>query len=145
MKIRAVNELDITALTAFMGHWGPEAEGLSPEDVQLQIRHCKERVSGDLFVALNDQNEIIAYLQMVEISLVGFAPAAEIAALLVHTELRGQGIGTQLIEFAKRWTAEKGLKRLLLSSQMHRNRAHSFYTRSGFSRWKESAFFEMLL
>ena len=141
MRIQCFEESDVAALTAFMCHWGPEAENLSSEDILMQIRHCRDHVSGEIFIARDDAGEIVAYLQMIEASLVGFPPTAEIAALLVHTDLRGQGIGTELIHFAEKWTASRGLNRLLLSSQMHRTRAHGFYERCGFNKWKQSAFF----
>lgn len=112
------------------------------QQIVAEIRHCRERVSGELFLAM-DGDKIVAYLQMSEMSLVGFPPAAEISALLVHTEMRGQGIGTKLIEFARAWAVERGLKRLVLSSQMHRTEAHVLYRRCGFTDWKQSTFFVM--
>jgi GNAT superfamily N-acetyltransferase len=142
MIIRAFTDSDGERLAQFMGHWGPEADDIPSQQIVAQIRHCRERVSGELFLAL-DEDEIVAYLQMSEMSLVGFPPAAEISALLVHTELRGQGIGTRLIEFARVWAMDRGLKRLLLSSQLHRTEAHVLYRRCGFTEWKRSAFFVM--
>ena len=144
MEIRPFRDADAAGLTTFMGHWGPEADSLVPEMIVAQVKHCRERVSGELFLALND-TEIIAYLQMAEMSLVGFSPAAEIAALLVHTDLRGQGIGTKLIEYAREWAFSRGLTRLMLSSQLHRTEAHALYRRCGFTLWKQSAFFVMAL
>ncbi|MBN2526723.1 MAG: GNAT family N-acetyltransferase [Deltaproteobacteria bacterium] len=142
-NIRAVRDSDVTALLAFMAHWGPEPNEMSPEDILFQICHCRQHVSGELFVALDKQGQMIAYLQMTQVSLVGFLPAAEVAALLVHSDLRSRGIGTQLIEFAQKWCTQNGLNRLLVSSQLHRTEAHRFYKRCGFTLWKQSAVFEI--
>jgi GNAT superfamily N-acetyltransferase len=144
MKIRPFTDADALSLIAFMGHWGPDDGHLSLQQLVSQVLHCRKNVSGDLFLALED-NEIVAYLQMSQMSLVGFLPAAEISALLVHTELRGRGIGTKLIEFAREWAMDRGLKRLVLSSQLHRTEAHALYRRCGFTQWKQSVFFEMNL
>lgn len=120
MKIRPFIDTDAVNLTKFMHHWGPEAQGLPPERIFEQIQHCRKNVcrknvSGDWFLAV-EGNEIIAYLQMSRSSLVGFLPAAEISALQLHTDYRGRGIGTNLIEYVRTWAVNRGLKRLLLSS-----------------------------
>lgn len=144
MQIRTFTDNDATALAGLMRHWGPEADDLVPEALVAQIQHCRERVSGELFLAVKDA-EIVGYLQMTEMSLVGFPPAAELAALLVHSDLRGQGIGTRLIEYAGEWAKKRGLTRLILSSQLHRTEAHALYRRCGFAPWKQSAFFVLTL
>lgn len=148
IQIRPFRDGDAANLAAFMNHWRALPQLPAPEAVLHQIRHCKERVSGELFLAVDtsDGREVlVGYLQLCEISLVCFPPSAELAAILVHEERRGQGIGRLLIGRAVEWTREKGLSRLLVSSQLHLERAHRFYEREGFTRWKSSAFFTLLI
>jgi GNAT superfamily N-acetyltransferase len=146
IQIRPFADSDAANLAAFMVHWRALPILPDPEEILQQIRHCKERVSGDLFLAMDTQDGrevLVGYLQMCEISLVCFPPSAELSAILVHEELRGRGIGRQLVKQAVEWTREKGLSRLLVSSQLHLEKAHRFYEREGFTRWKSSAFFTL--
>ncbi len=145
LHIRPFVESDAADLAAFMHHWGEFPAGLTPADIVQQVSHCRQKVSGDLFLAFaaEHKEQIVGYLQMSEVSLVCFPPGAEVSAILVHREMRGCGIGSQLIAFARTWAMDRGLRRLLLSSQQHREAAHRFYERHGFRRWKESFFFEL--
>jgi ribosomal protein S18 acetylase RimI-like enzyme len=57
---------------------------------------------------------------------------AYIEEIVVHEDLRGKGIGTQLLEQLVRSAKEAGCRRVELDSAFHRKEAHGFYERHGF-------------
>jgi RimJ/RimL family protein N-acetyltransferase len=50
----------------------------------------------------------------------------------VLAEASGQGVGTRLLEEAKRWAAARGLHRIELNVMAHNHRAIAVYERVGF-------------
>ena len=68
-------------------------------------------------------------------------PYAEIGGFVVSGEVRSLGIGKQLLARAEQWAAERGLRRVLVRSQIARDRAHRFYLREGYKQTKTSAVF----
>lgn len=52
----------------------------------------------------------------------------------VLAEASGQGVGTGLLEEAKRWAAARGLRRIELNVMAHNHRAIALYERAGFVR-----------
>ncbi len=57
-----------------------------------------------------------------------------IYALVVDEKLRGNGIGTQLINEAIRRSTQQGMKRVELDSGFPREQAHKFYEKLGFEK-----------
>ncbi len=68
-------------------------------------------------------------------------PSAEIGGLVVSSEARSGGIGRRLVAQAEEWALQRGLKRVVVRSQVAREGAHRFYLRHGYERTKTSAVF----
>jgi GNAT superfamily N-acetyltransferase len=68
-------------------------------------------------------------------------PRAEIGGLVVSSKLRSHGIGRLLVARAEQWAVERGLKSVVVRSQIAREAAHNFYLREGYARTKTSAVF----
>src|SRR5436190_15798975 len=68
-------------------------------------------------------------------------PRAEIGGLVVSADLRGRGIGRHLITRAENWARQRGLRGMVVRSQIAREEAHNFYLREGYARTKTSAVF----
>lgn len=68
-------------------------------------------------------------------------PYAEIGGFVVSGEVRSLGIGKKLLARAEVWAGERGVRRVLVRSQIARERAHQFYLREGYQRTKTSAIF----
>ena len=70
---------------------------------------------------------------------------AEIGGLVVSEAFRNQGIGTRLLRAAEGWARERGVKHIVVRSQIAREAAHRFYVREGYERTKTSAVFTRTL
>jgi len=66
---------------------------------------------------------------------------AEIGGLVVSTEMRGCGIGRRLVARAEHWAVQKGLKVMVVRSNVTREGAHRFYLKEGYTQTKTSAVF----
>jgi GNAT superfamily N-acetyltransferase len=64
--------------------------------------------------------------------------AAEIGALVVDSQWRGQGIGRALLHAAEEWAAQRGCSTLYVRTNIVRQRAHEFYFHNGFRQVKTS-------
>jgi len=67
--------------------------------------------------------------------------AAEIAALVVDEEWRGQGIGLALVKAAEGWALENGCSTLYVRTNISRKQAHGFYQHIGFQPVKTALTF----
>ena len=56
-----------------------------------------------------------------------------ITALVVDEKIRGTGVGGVLLEAAEAWFAERGVKRVSLTTALHREDAHVFYEKHGYT------------
>jgi len=72
-------------------------------------------------------------------------PRAEIGGLVVSSEVRGRGVGRHLITCAESWARQRGLRGMVVRSQIAREEAHNFYLREGYARTKISAVFTKTL
>jgi len=62
------------------------------------------------------------------------APSAVIEDVAVAPQWQGQGIGKRMMQHALRLSGEKGCYKVVLSSNLQRERAHAFYESLGFER-----------
>jgi GNAT superfamily N-acetyltransferase len=72
-------------------------------------------------------------------------PFALITGLVVRDGMRGLGVGKRLCEEIERWSQEKGLGVVRVTSRSTREAAHRFYLRDGYKLIKTSAVFEKIL
>ncbi|HEY3859279.1 MAG TPA: GNAT family N-acetyltransferase [Gammaproteobacteria bacterium] len=56
-----------------------------------------------------------------------------ITALVVDESVRGSGAGGALLQAAEAWFAERGVKRVNLTTALRREAAHSFYEKRGYT------------
>jgi GNAT superfamily N-acetyltransferase len=56
-----------------------------------------------------------------------------VTALVVDAEVRGGGVGGELLKAAEAWFAERGVKRVNLTTALHREAAHGFYEKHGYT------------
>jgi GNAT superfamily N-acetyltransferase len=61
-------------------------------------------------------------------------PSAIVEDVVVHADLRGQGIGKGMMQHAMQIARERGCYKLVLSSNLKRESAHRFYESLGFEK-----------
>lgn len=69
-------------------------------------------------------------------------PSGIVEDVVVFGEYRSQGIGRKMMEYAMDVCRKAGCYKLILSSSLHRNRAHQFYENLGFKKHGYSFFIE---
>jgi ribosomal protein S18 acetylase RimI-like enzyme len=103
------------------------------------------RQAAQRLASLKDHPNIQAYVAEQDGRVIGFVglqafPAFHrdglhgyVTALVVDAELRGSGAGSALMRAAEAWFAERGVKRVNLTTALHREAAHSFYEKLGYT------------
>ncbi|BAY66459.1 putative acetyltransferase [Calothrix brevissima NIES-22] len=64
----------------------------------------------------------------------GYHKFAVLDSVTVISSMRGQGIGSQMVKAALKLSAEAGCYKMMLSSNLKRDRAHQFYKSLGFEQ-----------
>jgi GNAT superfamily N-acetyltransferase len=59
-------------------------------------------------------------------------PVAWLTTLVVLDEVRGQGVGSELVLFVEEWAARSGAPRITVTSHKRRERTHQFYQQRGY-------------
>jgi GNAT superfamily N-acetyltransferase len=85
--------------------------------------------------------ETVGLIHVMETRHLTAEARAEIAGLVVASEVRSRGIGRHLVARAERWALERGLTDMIVRSRSTREAAHRFYLREGYRQTKISAVF----
>jgi GNAT superfamily N-acetyltransferase len=121
-----------------------EAERIAELTTQLgypstaeQIETRLNRIEGDpehlTLVAENAQGLAIGWLHAFITRTVESDPWAEIAALVVDHQYRGQGAGRELLARAEAWARAQGVRTVRVRSNIVRDIARDFYIKLGFT------------
>ena len=57
-----------------------------------------------------------------------------VSTLVVDVEHRGNSVGTDLLDAAKKWAYEENCQAIELDSAFYREKAHAFYDKNGFEK-----------
>ena len=135
LHLREITPADAPAAASLSGELGYPA---SPQVMQQRIAS----LSPDhvVFVACLN-GELAAWIDVSVTHHLQSDPRAEIGGLVVSSKLRSRGIGRALVARAEQWALERGLKSVVVRSQIAREAAHNFYLREGYARTKTSAVF----
>lgn len=85
--------------------------------------------------------KVVGWIDVGETRHLQSETSAEIGGLVVSSEARGGGVGRSLVACAEQWALQRGLKSMVVRSQIAREAAHRFYLREGYARTKTSAVF----
>lgn len=93
-----------------------------------------QRIGAEVILALDQNGAVIGCLQLLILPGLGKLGSrrAQIEAVRIASQLRGQGLGTQLIRHAIGRAKERGCKLVQLTSDNSRQGAHRLYERLGF-------------
>ncbi|RST17954.1 GNAT family N-acetyltransferase [Streptomyces sp. WAC05374] len=136
LDIRPAAHADIPAIVAMLADDPLGAQRESPDDL-TPYTAAFERLTGDphqhLVVAVRGER-VVGTLQLTIIPGLSRRGASRsiIEAVRIHTDERGGGLGTQLIEWAISESRRRGCQLVQLTSDATRTDAHRFYKRLGF-------------
>lgn len=138
--IREARSSDVAALVAIFAadELGGHGDTTAPEILGKYLR-AFERIASSpdqtLYVAERDGQVVGTFQTMVVTSLIGRGSSSMIIeAVQMRGDMRGQGIGAQMIEFAIAEAKRRGLRLVQLTSNASRTDAHRFYERLGFKQ-----------
>ena len=97
-----------------------------------------------IFVAETD-GCVIGWVHVYLCPLLEVDLQAEIGGLVVDESWRSRGVGRLLLERAEQWAREHGVCKLIVRSNIVRERAHAFYERVGYVCFKTSRVFSKTL
>lgn len=101
--------------------------------------------SHSLFFFIKDEaEEVLGYLKLNEFDAqtdLKEQDGLEVERIYVYAKHHGKGIGKQLMEFAMQYAASKNKKYIWLGVWEHNEKAIGFYTKLGFERFDEHAFY----
>ncbi|MFD8386867.1 GNAT family N-acetyltransferase [Streptomyces sp. NPDC059679] len=135
-EIRRATADDIPAIVAMLADDPLGARRESPDDL-APYRAAFERIDRDpgqrLVVAVRD-GRTVGTLQLTVIPGLSRRGATRsiIEAVRIHSDERGGGLGTQLIQWAVDESRREGCVLVQLTSDATRTDAHRFYERLGF-------------
>lgn len=58
----------------------------------------------------------------------------QISALAVSKNLQGNGVGSQLLRWAEEYAIDNNIRKIVLTSRLHRTGAHAFYEANGYEK-----------
>lgn len=130
LKLRAPVEADADAFASLVTQLGYAS---TPEQVVARLRHLADRTDIRAYVAEQDGRVVgmvglEAFPAFHRDGLHGY-----VTALVVDESVRGSGVGAALMAQAEAWFRELGVKRVNLTTALHREEAHAFYERLGYT------------
>jgi GNAT superfamily N-acetyltransferase len=130
IQVRAPVEADAEAFASLVTQLGYAS---TPAQVMARLRQLAERTDIRAFVAEEDRRVVgmvgvEAFPAFHRDGLHGY-----VTALVVDEDARGGGVGAALMAAAEAWFKEQGVKRVNLTTALHREEAHVFYERLGYT------------
>jgi PhnO protein len=141
VQIRAIDVSDAEAaaeLSAELGYPVPVSV------MEERIRNLAALDAREVFVACR-ANVVVGWIDIGVVHHLQAETCGEIGGLVVSSACRSIGIGALLVSHAEVWVGARGLRRVIVRSQVAREAAHRFYLRAGYERTKTSAVFSKTL
>ena len=138
LEIRPATEQDVPAIVAMLADDPLGATREDPAELGVYLE-AFGRIDGDphqhlIFATVDGRPAGTLQLTIVQgLSRRGMSRAV-IEAVRIHRDLRGQGLGSTLIEWAIERSRELGAGIVQLTSDSSRTGAHRFYENLGFTR-----------
>lgn len=138
IMIREAREDDLAALIAMFASdaLGGHGDTTAPEafaDYARAFAAIEASSDQTLYVAERGGEAVGTFQTMVTTSLTGRGSSSMIIeAVQTREDMRGQGIGALMIEFAVAEAKRRGVRLVQLTSNAKRTDAHRFYERLGF-------------
>ena len=135
-RVRPATDADLPAVLALYGQPDMDDGAVLPiSDAQGLLARFAAYPDYTLYVAEQDQVIVgtFALLVMDNLGHLG-APSAIVEDVMVAPDRHRNGIGRDMMRFAIDTAKAKGCYKMMLSSNVRRERAHAFYEQLGFTR-----------
>jgi len=139
MKFRKATRRDIPFIVQLiandkLGQMREKFEDPLPEKYYEAFDKISRDSNQELMVVENDQNEIIGTLHLTFIQYLTYQGGirAQIEAVRIREDLRGEGIGRKMFEWAIQRSKERNAHLLQLTTDKKRPEAIRFYENLGF-------------
>ncbi len=136
ITLRTAREADLPLILPLYGHLGmDDGSILTLEQARTILQRMQKYPDYQLFAA-EAAGEILGVFAMLIMDNLGHrgAPSALVEDVVVREDLRGRGIGRDMMQFAINRAREKGCYKLALSGHKNREEAHRFYESLGFQK-----------
>lgn len=137
LQIRPIEQSEMSEASLILqgGSLRPEMEDETNVEAYWSAVEENRRRKGEVLVAELD-NEIVGIVQVMVFPLFSYTGSwcCELESVHVRSDLRGKGIGSQLLAKAEEFAREQGCFRVQLTSRNVREDAHRFYKNAGFEQ-----------
>ena len=136
IQIREATQKDLPSILSLYAQPDMDDEHiLSPDVAKHILKRMKNYPDYKVYVALTGEDIIgtFALLIMDNLAHMG-TPSGVIEDVVVSTDYQGKGTGKKMMEFALERCREKGCYKVMLSSNLKREKAHVFYESLGFKK-----------
>ncbi len=136
ITLRQACESDLPHILKLYAQLGQDDGSVLPLDAAAGIyARIKSYPDYSIHVALDEERVIgtFALLIMDNLGHVG-TPSAILEDVVVAEDLRGQGVGKLMMEYANELCRRKGCYKMTFSSNINREAAHRFYETLGFRK-----------
>jgi GNAT superfamily N-acetyltransferase len=136
LPIRPATAADLPAVLALYAQPGmDDGNVLSIPDAERLFARFAAYPDYTLYV-VEDGPRIVGTFALLVMDNLGHlgAPSAIVEDVMVAPDAQGKGVGQGMMRFAIEQARQKGCYKLMLSSNLKRERAHAFYEQLGFER-----------
>jgi predicted N-acetyltransferase YhbS len=141
MKIRPAVETDLQSILELTRQLGYSVNNAS---FKSNFVNTIDNPSHAIFVAEDNERNIIAYIHVLPKVLLISPDSLEIGELIVNEHYRRLGVGKSLVETAELWAIEHGYKCVIVGSSIKRTISHQFYSDIGYEHWKEQILYKKI-
>ncbi len=140
VTIRQAREEDVAAIVALLaaddiGGHGDTTDEAARADYLEAFRTLQQTPRETLYVAECDGEIVGTFQTLLTTTLTGRGATSMIVeAVQTRADMRGRGIGAQMIGFCLEEARRLGLRQIQLTSNAARTDAHRFYERLGFAK-----------
>jgi GNAT superfamily N-acetyltransferase len=136
--VRVMVESDVLVVAELYAQLGYPVEIETFKSRFMKLQNTDDHA---IFVAEFETGVVVGVVHVREEQSLHAGSVAEIAALVVDVEQRGNGIGRVLMEETESWAAKRNLSKVKLLSNVNREKAHDFYRRLAYSSNKSAHIF----
>ena len=148
--VREAGKRDVAAITRLNAQLGyPEPT----ETIAMRFARIRgDRRNNRVFVAVAEADgsdggtgaaaapsaPVVGWVHVFVDKLLTVGPRAEVGGIVVDEAWRSRGVGSVLLRHAEQWASARRISRMVIHTNVVRQRAHSFYEKCGYHLLKQS-------